>query len=124
MGVVGQNTGVAALVTHALLLTATVAVAVFNGFGLSPVFDSVDYMLRVTLRGYPYMTGRFINDYVTPVAISVMTLAIAGIPAAVYERVRGLKASTAVSLGLWLAVAVLLAWPAIQRALTIADDFR
>jgi hypothetical protein len=121
---VGQNTGVAALVTHALLLIATVAVAVFNGFGLSPVFDSVDYMLRVSLRGYPYMTGRFINDYVTPVTISIMTLAIAGIPAAVYERVRGLKASTAVSLGLWLAVATLLAWPAIQRALTIADDFR
>ena len=40
-----------------------------------------------------------------------MTLLIAGIPAAVYERIRGLKASTPVSLGIWLVATVLLSLP-------------
>ena len=66
------------------------------------------------------MTRGVINAYVTPLAIALMTLAIAGIPAAVYERIRGLKSSTAVSLAIWLGAAVLLALPAIMRA--VAGD--
>ena len=119
-----QNAGIAALLTRALLLVATIALALFNGFGLSPMFDAVDYMLGVTLRGYPYMTRAVIYAYVTPLAIAVTTLAIAGIPAAVYERVRGLKSSTAVSLGIWLVAAALLAMPALMRAFVIVDDLR
>jgi hypothetical protein len=116
VGVLARNVGVAALLTRALLLTATLALALLNGFSLSPVFDWTDYMLGVVLRGYPYMTRGVINAYITPLAIAVMTLAIAGIPAAVYERFRGLKSSTAVSLAIWLGAAVLLALPAIMRA--------
>jgi hypothetical protein len=119
-----QSPGVAALLTRALLLIAMLGIALFNGMSLSSVSDGVDYMLRVALRGYPYMTGRVINTYATPLVITIMTIAIAGIPAAVYERVRGLKSSTAVSLAIWLAVAGLLSWPAIEHALTIAEDFR
>ena len=119
-----QNAGIAALLTRALLLVATIALALFNGFGLSPMFDAVDYMLGVTLRGYPYMTRAVIYAYVTPLAIAVATLAIAGIPAAVYERVRGLKSSTAVSLGIWLVAAALLAMPALMRAFVIVDELR
>ena len=115
-----QNVGIAALLTRALLLIATLACALFNGFSLSPVFDFADYMLGVVLRGYPYMTRGVINAYITPLAVTLMTLAIAGIPAAVYERIRGLKSSTAVSLAIWLGAAVLLALPAIMRA--VAGD--
>ena len=51
-----------------------------------------------------------------------MTLLIAGIPAALYERIRGLKTSTPVSLGIWLVAAVLLSLPTIMRLL-VGDDF-
>jgi hypothetical protein len=120
----GQNVGVAALLTRALLVVATLACAIFNGFGGQvPVFESVDQLLGTTLRGYPYMTRAVIYAYVTPVAITLMTLAIAGIPAALYERIRGLKWSTAVSLAIWLAATVLLALPAIMRAFE-TDELR
>jgi hypothetical protein len=119
----GQKAGVAAHLTHALLLIATLAFALVNGLGRSPVVDWVDYMLRVVLRGYPYMTSAVINAYVTPVAITLMTLAIAGIPAALYERIRGLKWSTAVSLAIWLFITVLLALPAIMGAFE-TDELR
>jgi hypothetical protein len=105
------------------LLLATVACALFNGFGPSPVFDGVDYMLGIALRGYPYMTRAVIYTYVTPLAIALVTLAIAGIPAALYERIRGLQSSTAVSLALWLAAALLLTLPAIMRAVG-GDELR
>jgi hypothetical protein len=118
--VLAQNVGTAALLTRALLLIATLAFALLNGFSLSPVFDWADYMLGVVLRGYPYMTRGVINAYVTPLAITLMTLAIAGIPAAVYERIRGLKSSTAVSLAIWLVAAAVLALPAIMGA--VAGD--
>jgi hypothetical protein len=116
-----QNVCIAALLTRALLLIAILAVSLLNGFGLSPVFDWTDYMLGVVLRGYPYMTPGVINTYITPLAIALLTVAVAGVPAAVYERIRGLGSSTAVSLAIWLGAAVLLAWPAIMYALA-GDD--
>jgi hypothetical protein len=113
--------GVAALLTRAVLLLATLACALINGLTLSPLFDWADYMLAVMLRGYPYMTRAVINTYVTPLAVTAMTLAIAGIPAAVYERIRGLNSSTAVSLAIWLAAAVLISLPALMRLIG-SDD--
>ena len=117
----GQNLGTAALLTRAVLLLATLACALFNGFSLSPVFDWADYMLGVMLRGYPFMTRAVINTYVTPLAVAAMTLAIAGIPAAVYERIRGLNSSTAVSLAIWLVAALIVSLPAVMR-LVASDD--
>ncbi len=52
---------------------------------------------------------------VTSMFIAAMTLLIAGIPAAIYERIRGLKSSTPLSLGIWLAAAVLLSLPTIVQ---------
>jgi hypothetical protein len=119
-----ESTGIAVVLTRGLLLAATVALALLSGFGFSPAFDSVDYMLGKALRGYPYLTLGVINAYVTPLTIAVMTLAIAGIPAAVYERIRGHKSSTAVSLAIWLVVAGLLALPAILHTFVSGDELR
>ena len=60
--------------------------------------------------------------YLTSVAISLMTLLLAGIPAALYERVRGLQQSTPGSLAIWLLATALLTLPAILRALALSED--
>jgi hypothetical protein len=122
VAVLAQNVGMPALLMRALLAAAILACALLNGFSLSPVSDWVDYMLSVTLRGYPYMTRGVINAYITPLAVAVMTLAIAGIPAALYERIRGLQSSTPVSLAIWLVAAALVSLPTIMR-LVASDDF-
>jgi hypothetical protein len=108
----------AGLLAHAVrgaLLLAACAVALFNGSLWSPVFDSVAYVLYLATRGYPMMTAARASD-ATPIVIAVMTLLIAGIPAALYERIRGLHTSTAVSVGIWLAATVLLTLPTIINA--------
>jgi hypothetical protein len=100
--------------TQGVLIMAALAVAAFNGTEWSPYYDSVAYVLYLATRGYPMATAARMSS-LTPLAIAVMTLLIAGIPAAVYERIRGLRTSTAGSLGIWLVCAMLLSVPTLMN---------
>ena len=100
-----------------VLMIATAAVSLVNGQGFSPVFDPVFFLLR------PFIAGTFLSTplvffYLTSVFISLMTLLIAGVPAALYERARGYKDSTPVSIGIWFVATALLAFPAILAYFT------
>ena len=109
------------LLRHGVPLVGVVAIAAFNGTLFSPIFDSVFYYVDTFARGtLLYSPELYLN--VTSVIISLMTLLIAGIPAALYERVRGHKTSTPVSLGIWLITAVLLSLPTIMRLID-GDEF-
>lgn len=101
---------------RALLLLAVGIVAAFNASKMSPVYDPVASLMSLNFRNYPLMTPQRLYD-AAAVPIALMTLMLAGIPAAVYERVRGLQTSSAVSLGIWLAAAVLLALPTLRRVI-------
>jgi hypothetical protein len=94
-----------------VLLVATAAASLLNGQGFSPIFDPVFFLLR------PFVVGTFLATplvffYLTSLFISIMTLLIGGIPAAIYERIRGHADSTPVSVGIWFLTTVLLAIPA------------
>jgi hypothetical protein len=119
-------------------LVGVAAIAVYNGslhalvfesVSYSPIFDSVSYYVSTFARGSYFDTfvsgelaaGPQLYVNLTSAFIAVMTLLIAGIPAALYERIRGLKASTPVSLGIWLIATVLLTLPTIMKA--FSDDF-
>lgn len=100
-----------------VLLVATAAASLVNGQGFSPVFDPVFFLLR------PFVVGTFLATplvffYLTSLFISLMTLIIAGIPAAIYERMRGHGESTPVSIGIWFVGTVLLVIPAILAYFT------
>jgi len=97
------------------LVAATVGLAVVSGLPVTPLFDSIFYILYLFTRGSSYIGGEVLF-YATSVVMAVMTLLIAGIPAALYERIRGLQASTPVSLSIWLVATALLALPALRRA--------
>jgi hypothetical protein len=104
-------------------LVAVACIAAFNGSLQSPAFDSVSYYVSSFARGsYVDILARSLllsrsdlYQNLTWLLIALMTLLIAGIPAALYERLRGLKASTPVSLGIWLASALLISLPTILR---------
>ena len=61
------------------------------------------------------MTAARASD-ATPIVIAVLTLMIAGIPAAIYERIRRLRTSSTVSIGVWLVATLLLTLPTIMNA--------
>jgi hypothetical protein len=103
------------LLQRDLLLAATVGLAAVNGMPLTPLYDSISYILYLFTRGSSYIS-RDALFYLTPLFIAAMTLLIAGIPAALYERIRGLQESTTLSLGIWLVATALLALPALRGA--------
>ena len=93
-------------------LAATVAIAVVNGMPLTSLYDSISYVLYLFTRGSAFI-DQDVVDYLTTLAIAVMTLLLGAIPAALYERLRGLKESTPVSLGIWLVATGLIALPSL-----------
>lgn len=103
------------LLKRDVLLVATAAASLVNGMHFSPYFDPTLVLLKPFLAGTVLSTP-LVLLYLTSMFISLMTLVIAGVPAALYERVRGLGQSTAASLGIWLAGTVLLALPSLLAA--------
>ena len=81
----------------------------------------MSFWLYSFARDTPLFDGELFY-YLTSVAISLMTLLVAGIPAALYERVRGLPQSTPGSLTIWLLATLLLTLPAILRALALSEE--
>lgn len=100
----------------AAIATAVLAVAIAHGAILSPVYDFVSYFVssfcRRTVFYHPLVLEHFPS-----VLIALGTLMIAGFPAAIYERIRGLPRSTPVSATIWLVAAVIVSAPVITRAL-------
>ncbi len=104
------------LLTRDLLLVATVGLSILNGTIYSPLFDPVAYLLFLFTRGSSLL-GPELLFYATSVSIAVMTLLIGGVPASVYERIRGLRESTPLSLAIWLLATALLTLPTLMRVL-------
>lgn len=95
------------LMKRDVTLVATAGLSLLNGMHFSPWFDPVAILLK------PFVAGTFLGTplvflYITSIFISAMTLLIAGLPAALYERFKGLKESTPTSLYIWLVATILL----------------
>jgi hypothetical protein len=90
------------LLQRDVLLVATAALSLVSGMHFSPWFDPVAILLKPFVAGTMFGTP-IVFLYLTSIFISVMTLLLTGIPAALYERFSGLKESNATSLGIWLA---------------------
>jgi len=104
----------AMLLKRDLQLAATAALCTFNGTTYSALFDPIAYFLYLFTRGTSFI-GADVLFALTSVSLSLMTLLLAGVPAAAYERLRGLKQSTPLSLAIWLAAALLLTLPTLLR---------
>jgi hypothetical protein len=94
-----------------VLLVATAGLALLNGMHFSPLFDPVLFLVH---RMVPSFFGPLLLFYFTSLLISLTTLLLAGVPAAIYERARGLKESSAMSLGIWFAGCLLLTLPGLS----------
>ncbi|HRD77775.1 MAG TPA: hypothetical protein PK264_17860 [Hyphomicrobiaceae bacterium] len=99
-----------------ILMVATAGASLLNGQAFSPVFDPVFFLLKPFLAAAFYSLP-MVAFYLTSIFISLVTLMIAGIPAALYERAKGLKESSPISLGIWLAATIaLVSLPYLMRA--------
>lgn len=97
------------------LVVATMLTSAINGSTFSPLFDSVLFLLRPALA--PLTLGSEAMFYLTGAFTAVATFIVAGIPAAAYERLRGLGESSPTSLLIWLVAALAVSMPSILGAL-------
>lgn len=109
------------LLQRYLLVALIIGVALLAGLDMSPAFDAVSFYLASFGRGTPFFHPE-VFYHLTSLAISTMTLLLAGIPAALYERVRGLQQSTPGSLIIWLLGTVVLTLPVLLRAFAAVED--
>jgi hypothetical protein len=96
-------------------LVATAGLSLLNGMHFSPWFDPIAVLLK------PFVASTFLSSplvflYLASLFISVLTLLVAGVPATLYERFKGLKESTPASLGIWLAATAVLTLPSVLAA--------
>jgi hypothetical protein len=108
-----QRTWPSMLARGAMLL-AIAALSVLNGAAFNPVFDSVGYILYLFSRGSRFVAADMLF-HLTTALIAAATFLVAGIPAAIYERVRGLPRSSFGSLSIWLLATALLTLPTVLR---------
>lgn len=89
-----------------------------NGMHVSPLFDAAFVLLRPLLGSF-YITSPVLQFYFASLLLAVGAVLLAGIPAAIYERARGLSRSTPTSLGIWLGATALLSLPTFLRMLGV-----
>lgn len=95
-----------------VLLVATAACSLLNGQPFSPVLTMGALLLKPFVAG-TLLASPIVFLYLSSLFVSLLTLLVAGIPAALYERYRGDEASTPVSLGIWFVGTALLSLPAL-----------
>ena len=98
------------LMQRDVLLVTIAGASLLNGMHFSPYFDPVAILLRPFIAGTILATP-IVALYLSSIFVSLMSLLIAGVPAALYERAKGLKDSTTISLGIWLGCLILITLP-------------
>ncbi|MDZ4841100.1 MAG: hypothetical protein SH859_03005 [Hyphomicrobium aestuarii] len=93
-----------------VLLVATAACSLLNGQSFSPLLTMGAILLKPFVAG-TLLASPIVFLYLTSLFVSIITLLLAGIPAALYERYKGNQNSTPMSLGIWFFATVFLTLP-------------
>ena len=95
------------------VFVAVLGVCLFNGL-TSPILLLVRVLAPIWMPGFLPSTPE-VQFYFASLLVSFGTLLLAGVPAALYERLRRQRSSDRTSLMIWLAVAIVLSLPGLQQ---------
>ena len=96
-------------------LFGILAVAILNGL-FSPFFFITARVIITALAPALFITSPRLLTFLASLLAATATIILAGVPAAIFERITGRAATDAVSYAIWLITAIVLAFPAIARA--------
>jgi hypothetical protein len=85
-----------------------------NGSQNSIWFDLLSGPIAAILSAFLFSSPLLLFYFVS-LTISVCTVLLAGVPAALYERSKGLEDSDTTSLTIWLLAAIVLTLPAVTK---------
>ena len=98
------------------LLVGIVGLAVLNGMPFSPWLAIAYILTRPFFEVTFWISSPLLVFYFTSLALSTLTIMLAGIPAAIFERATGRTETDATSLYIWLGGTIVLTIPALLRA--------
>ncbi len=90
--------------------------SLLNGMDFSPYFEFGFVLMKPLLFSFS-ISSPVLIFYFTSLFLALSTVVLAGVPAALFERVTGRTASDGTSLLIWLAGTALLALPSAMRLL-------
>jgi hypothetical protein len=85
-----------------------------NGMHFSPYFLPGLLVLEPFVKVTFFTSSAVVISYFTSLVISTLSIMMAGIPA-IYERLKGLKHSNAVSFGIWFGAMALITLPTVMN---------
>ena len=88
--------------------------SLLNGMHFSAWFDPAFILMKQFAPGF-FISSPLLIFYMTSLFLSALTLALGGIPAAIYERGKRLETSTPTSLWIWFGAIVLLTIPTLMQ---------
>jgi len=97
------------------ILVGIAGFSLLAGMHFSPYFDPVYILLRPFTPTW-IVSSPLLTFYFTSLFIAVTTVILAGILAAIYERVRGLSDSSVASLLIWLGGVLVITLPVLGGA--------
>lgn len=98
-------------------IVAILLFAMINGVFSPLVIGVVPFVFALTPAFFIESTGIIL--YMSSLILSTMTLIAGGVPAALYERWRGLEQSSEVSMWIWMAGTAVLSLPAVSNFFAI-----
>jgi len=98
--------------TPRMLFVCVLCVCLFNGL-TSPLLLLMQVLAPIWMPGFLPSTPE-LQFYFASLLVSFGTLLLAGVPAALYERLRRQRSSDRTSLLVWLGAAILLTLPGFQ----------
>jgi len=99
-------------------LFAIVAFAILNGI-FSPITPYVAVGALLPLSPVFFATSMPVLLFAASLLVSTLTIMLAGVPAALWERISGAEESTGVSMWIWLAGTAVLTLPAVLTFLAV-----
>jgi hypothetical protein len=94
-------------------ILGVVGMGIVNGMHFSVYYLPAYLLMRPFVQITFFTASPLVSSYLTSLMLSTFTIMLAGIPAALYERFRGMKSSNAVTFAIWLGAATLLTIPTI-----------
>jgi hypothetical protein len=86
-----------------------------NGMHFSPYFDPAFLIMRPFVQVTFFASSPIIIFYFTSLVLATFSIMLAGVPAALYERAKGLTRSNATSFGIWFAFMALITLPTVMN---------
>jgi len=96
-------------------IVALLAVAMLNGI-FSPFFVITSQVMITSVMPFILLAGPAVTAFLASLVAATATIMLAGIPAALFERVTGRASTDAASWTVWVVTAALVSLPALARA--------